>query len=137
MSVSWDGNRAVDERSDEGPHKARYSLRDTGEELEGERDGVDVWAVIGDDGESEDDEAELTEPTKRRNDDGCEETTNSGGMIPVHVQVVAVVSGHSGSDGCTEHLGEEEREDQASECPAEDGLAGTVDRLVNSIVGSI
>lgn len=137
VSVSRDGDGAVNNGPDEGPHEARYALRDTGEELEGERDGIDVWAVVGDDRESENDKAELTEPAKRRNDDSCEETSNSRGVIAVYVQVVTVVGGYGSSHGCTEHLSEKEREYQTSECPAENGLAGAVDWLVNSVVGGI
>lgn len=59
--VSWDGDCDVDAGADEGPDEARDALGPAGEELEGEGDGVDVGAVVGDNGEGKDDEAEVTE----------------------------------------------------------------------------
>lgn len=61
VAVTWDGDRAVHECTDKGPDESGNTLRLASEELERERDGVDVGAVVGDDGESEDDEAELAE----------------------------------------------------------------------------
>ena len=77
MAVTWDGDRAVHDCADEGPNEARHALRYASKELERERHAVDVWAVVGDDGEGKNDEAELSEATQVGNEDGSEKSANA------------------------------------------------------------
>ncbi len=111
MAISRDGDGAVDDGTDEGPHEAGDALRDAGEELKGEGDGVDIWAVVGNDGEGEHDKAEFAESAKRGDDDGGKETADSGTFVAVDIDIVTVVDGHCGGNGCAKKLGEEEGED--------------------------
>lgn len=61
VGVSGDGDGDVDCGADGGPDEAGHGLGPAAENLQGQADGVDVGAVVGDDGEGEDDEAELAE----------------------------------------------------------------------------
>lgn len=69
MAVPRDRNGAIDERPDEGPDEARHGLRPPSENLQTETHAVDVGAVVGDDAEGEDDEAELAEASQGREQD--------------------------------------------------------------------
>ena len=61
MAVPWYSNSAVNERTDKCPYEARYGLRVVRHELQAECQAVDIGAIIRDDAEGEDDEAELAE----------------------------------------------------------------------------
>lgn len=137
VPVARNGNSAVNESSDESPDEARNSLRDLGEELEGERDRVDVGAVVCNNGESEDNEAELTELSQRWYNDCREKTADSRCVVAVNVDVFTVVGSHGCSDCSTQHLREEKRKDESQPRPDEDRLAGAVNWLVNGVVCSI
>lgn len=54
MVIARDGNSHVDECANECPDESRNASRCASEELEGERDGVDVRAVVCNDREGED-----------------------------------------------------------------------------------
>ena len=154
-SVTWDSDCAVEDSSEEGPNITRsvdgllviFTLRGerwhlhflggTSHELERKSDGVDVGAVVGNDGESKNDKAELTEFAQRRNDDSGDQSSNVRSVISIHVDVLSTIVGHCGSDGCTEHLSEEEREDKTTPCPEEDCLAGSVYGLINSVISCV
>ena len=77
MTITWNSNGAVDESSNKSPHEAGNALRDASKKLEGERDRVDVGAIVGDDGKSEDDEAELSESAQGRDDNGSEKSADA------------------------------------------------------------
>lgn len=134
VAVARDGDGAVDDGADEGPDEAGHPLGGAREHLQREGHRVDVRAVVGDDGEREDDQAELTESAERWDEHSCEEATDAGGVVAIHVGVVAAVGSHGGADSSTEHLCEDERERQTSEGPEEDRHARTVDGLVDSVV---
>ena len=68
MVVARDGNSYVDERTNECPYESRNASRYAGEELQGERDRVDVRAVVCNNGKGEDDQAEAAEATERSED---------------------------------------------------------------------
>ena len=68
MVIAGDGNSYVDKCANECPDESRNASRCASEELEGERDRVDVWAVVCNDGKGEDDQAETAEGTKRSED---------------------------------------------------------------------
>lgn len=137
LSVAWDGDGAVDEGPDECPHETGNALGFLGEELEGEAHGVDVRAVVGDDGEGEDDQAEFAEVAQGRDDDCGEETSDVRRLVAFHVDVVAVVCSHGCGYCRAQHLSEEKWECETGVCPAEDGLAGTVDWLIDRVVCSV
>ena len=61
VGVAGDRDCAVDGGGDEGPDEARDVLGVVGEDLDAEADAVDVGAVVADDGEGDDDEAEVAE----------------------------------------------------------------------------
>ena len=61
VAVSRDRDRAVDDRADQSPQEARDHLGIVGQDLQREGEGVDVGTVVADNGEREDDDAELAE----------------------------------------------------------------------------
>ena len=88
-------------------------------ELQGEGQAVNVGAVVGDDAESEDDQAELAEAAKGRKEDRSQEAADPRRLIALGVRGVNSV--HGGGGHCkTEHLSEAQRDDQAAVCPGED-----------------
>jgi len=68
MVIARDSNSYVDECTNESPDESRNARRCTSEELEGERDRVNVRAVVCNDGKCEDNQAETAEGTKRSED---------------------------------------------------------------------
>ena len=100
MRVARDRNRNVDGCAHGGPDEARHALCPApAQDLDGQTDRVDVGAVVGDDAQGEDDEAELAEAAEGPEEDGAEETSCPGRFVAVHVLVVAVVEGGGGHDG--------------------------------------
>ena len=77
MTVSWDSDSNVDASTDESPDETWNTLGFAGKKLEGEGDGVNVWAVVGDNGESKDDEAEFAECAQAWDHDCGKKTANS------------------------------------------------------------
>src|SRR4051794_22083334 len=98
---------------------------------------VEVVPVVGDDGERQNDEAELSKLAKRVLDQhGIEQAAN--GTVCISIQIDRGLCGLCGSDhGCSEKLGEEEWEDEPGVGPGENLLAAGANRLVNGVVGSI
>lgn len=129
--VARDGDGDVDARADECPDEAWHARRRAGKDLQRQGDGVDVRAVVSDDGEREDDEAELAEAAEGRDEDLSEETADVVVFVGGHVGGVVDRGGH---DGCAEHLGEEERDDEAAPGPKEDRQAADADGLVDGVV---
>jgi len=137
VRVSWDGDGDVDTGCDSDPDEARDLLGPSSENLEGEGDAVDVWDVVADDGEGEDDEAELAESSEWVEEDGGEKTTGSRCGVSVGVLVDSSVGGSGSVDGCTKELGEEEWEDETGKDGEEEtGAVGSL-WLVDSVVGSV
>ena len=73
MGVPRDGDGAVDDGADESPDEAGDDGRPSAHHLQGEGDAVDVGAVVADNAQSEDDEAELAEAAERRKHVGKED----------------------------------------------------------------
>ena len=136
MGVARDGNGAVDEGADKSPDEARDELRPLAHDLQAEGDAVDVRAVVGDDAEREDDEAELAEAAERREQDRGEQAADAAFRVPVRVRRVDRVHGRGG-DREPEHLREAEREEQAGVGPDEGLDAGYVSGLVDGVVGRV
>ena len=137
MAVTGNGNGTIKEGSNKGPHEAGNALGNASKELEGERDGVDVGAVIGDDGQCEDDKAELSESAQGRDDNGSEKSTDARGMVSVYVDIVTLIGSHCSRDRCTEHLREKEREGETGVSPDENRFSGSADRLIDGVISSI
>ena len=116
VAVAWDSDRAVNDRADEGPDETGNALGDARKELQGQRDGVDIRAVVGNDGEGEDDEAELSKAAKGWDEHSSEEATDAGGLI-AGVVGVGLVQRDGRCNSGTQHLSEEERESKAAKCP--------------------
>nr|POE62784.1 hypothetical protein CFP56_03688 [Quercus suber] len=79
VAVAGDGDGDVDGRGDAGPDEAGDALGPASQDLHGERDGVDVGAVVGDNGQREDDEAELAEGADVGDENFAEKTAGAGG----------------------------------------------------------
>ena len=136
MAVAGDGDGAVHERADEGPDEAGDGLRPAAEQLQAERDAVDVGAVVRDDAEGQDDEAELSEAAQGREEHGGEEPADAGLLVAVRVAGVDGV-GDCRRDGQTEHFGETEGQDETAICPSKGLDSGDVYGLVYRVVGRV
>ncbi len=132
--VAGDGDGDVGAGAEEHPDEAGHALGLVGEHLEGQRHGVDVRAVVGDDGEGEHDDAELAKAAERGHEDRGQETTDT--RVEVGVEVVGVRESR-GHDGGTEELGEDQGEQETAEGPQEDAPLGAVDGLVDGVVSGI
>ena len=71
MAVAWDGNRAVYEGADECPDEAGHRLGVVCHELQTECQAVDIWAIVCNDAECENDKAEFAKAAKRGEEHGC------------------------------------------------------------------
>lgn len=71
MAVARYSNRAINQRANESPDESRHGLRIVRHELQTECQAVDVRAIVRDDAEGEDDEAELTEAAQGGEEHGC------------------------------------------------------------------
>lgn len=136
VRVSGDGDADVDAGGDEGPDEARDARGFAGEDLRGQADAVDVGDVVGDDGQGEDDHAELAKGSQV-DEDGADEAAGAGCVVAGLVAVVAAVDGGRGHDSHGEHLREQERDDQAEPGPEEDFTSRLSSGLVDGIIGSI
>lgn len=135
VRVARDGDGDVDEGGEAGPDEARHGLGAAGEDLRRQADGVQVRAVVGDDGEGEDDEAEAAEArADAGNQHGREEAADPGFIVATLVGVVAVGDGGGCHDGDAEHLGEEQGDDEADPGGEEDFAAGLRGGLVDGVV---
>jgi len=72
VRVARDGDDAVDERADERPNEAGDALSPAAQNLQAERQGVYVRAVVPDDRQGEQDQTELTETTEIREQYGSQ-----------------------------------------------------------------
>lgn len=136
VRISGNGNGERDTRGEEGPDETGNPLSPAAEHLEGQGDGVDVGAVVGDDGKGEDDKAELAESTEGL-EDGIDQATVTRGIPASHVLVVSAVYFDGGDDGDTEEFGENKGNDQTEPGGEEDLAATAVCGLVDSVVGGI
>lgn len=127
MTVTGDGDGAVDHGADERPQETRHLLGVVGEDLETEGQTVDVGAVVPDDAEGEDDQTELAESTQWGNEDLMQEPTDGVGFVSG--RKCRVVDGRGG-DGQTEGLGEHQGEDEADEDVEKDSGPRSRDWLV-------
>ena len=118
MAVARDGNGAVHQRADERPNEPRHRLRPTTHQLQTERHAVDVGAIVRDDAEGQNHEAELPEAAEGREQHGREESADAGLFVAVGVAFVDGVEGR-GCDGQAEHFGEAEGRDETAPCPKE------------------
>ena len=136
MAVAWDGDGAVHEGADEGPDEARDGLRPAAEQLQAEGHAVDVGAIVRDDAEGQDDEAELAEAAQGREEHGGEEPADAGLLVAVRVASVDGV-GNRRRDGQAEHFGETKGQDETAVCPRKGFDSGDGDRLVDGVVGRV
>lgn len=137
VTVPWDGNGDVYSSCNCSPNVSRHTLGVSRKDLDGQSDGVDVGAVVGNDGQGEDDQAEFTKGSEVIDENGAEETTGLALRIASCVAVVAAVEIGGAHDGDAKHLSEEEGNDQTNPGEKEDFLARLRDGLVNSVVRSI
>lgn len=136
VRVAWDSDGDVDAGSDCCPDEARDFGGFAGEDLRSETDGVDVWAVVGDDREGEDDHAELAEGAQV-DEDGADEAAGTCGVVACLIAVVAVVDGCGGHDGYSEELGEEERNDESEPGPEEDFTSRLIGGLIDGVISCV
>ena len=134
MAVAWDSDSAVDKGADERPDESWNGLRVVCHELQTECQAVDIGAVVCNDTERENDEAELTEAAERGKEHSCEKATDAGLVIAICVVLVVYCGG---CDGETEHLGESQWYDKSAPCPGKCLNAADVNRLVDCVVGRI
>ena len=108
------------------PDETRYALSPATHDLHCQADRVDVRAVVRDNGEGEEDQAELSEAAKRREENSCKETTATRSGVAIHISIVAIVDSSRAHNRNAEHFGEEEREHEANEDSQENFGAGLV-----------
>ena len=118
MTVARDGNGAVHQRADERPDEPRHGLRPPTHQLQTERHAVDIGAIVRDDAEGQDHEAELPEAAEGREQYGREKPADAGLVVAVGVALVDGIEGR-GRDGQTEHFGEAEGRYKTAPCPKE------------------
>ncbi len=136
MAVPRNGNRAIDNRPHKGPDETRDRLRPLRHELQAEGQAIDVRAVVGDDAEGEDDEAEFAEGAEGGEEHGGEEAADSGIFVAVCVGGVDWVE-RGGRDCQAEHFGEAEGENEPCVCPRERLDARDAHGLINGIISRI
>lgn len=134
VAVAWDGDGAVDDRGDQGPNEAGHVLSIVRDGLERERDGVDVGAVVADDGEGEHHNAECAEVAEPGDENFMEEPSNV--VVVVSVGVGWVVD-CCGADGCAQHHAEAQWDKKSKECVRKDLDSADVHRLINTVVRGV
>lgn len=135
MRVSRNGDCDVDTGTYSSPDEPRHTLRPlSAQDLDCQTDGVDVGAVVGDNTQSQNDEAEFAKATKRSKKYSAEETSRSGSLVAICVLVVAVVQRSSGHDRYAQHLSEEKRNDETDPDGKEDLRPRLVTGLVDCVV---
>lgn len=72
VAITRDSNGKGDARGEESPDKSRHALRSPAQHLQGQANGVDVGAVVGDNGQGQDDKAEFAEAAERLQH-GCDQ----------------------------------------------------------------
>ena len=93
MAVAGNSNSAVDQGADECPDETRHGLRPATQQLQAEGQAVDVGAIVRDNAESQDDEAELAEAAEGWEKHCCEESANAGLIVAICVAGVDRVEG--------------------------------------------
>lgn len=134
VRISRDGDSDITACSQECPDETGYTSSPSGEDLHAEGHRVNVRTVVGDDRQCKNNQAELAEPTQGGEEDSGEQTTDSGGAVSVRVDGVVDGGGHN---GCTKHLGEQERESEAAEGRDEDFGAVGAAGLIACVVGCV
>jgi len=137
VRVPRNSNGDISTSTDESPDEAWDNGGPSAKNLHGEGHAVDVWNIVSDDGEGEDNQAELSESTKVRNEDGSKETTNTSLAVTIGVDVIAIIDGGGRHDNSTEDFAEQEWEDQACHGGEEDANSVGGDWLIASVIGSI
>ena len=138
IRITRDSDGDVDSGTDGGPDEAGHALGEfSSEHLHGEADGVDVWAVVGNDAEREDYKAKFSESSQRAEEYGCEESTGSGGGVSVGVLVYAVVESRGCHDGDAEHFCKQKWNHETDPDGEEDLGAGLVRGLVDGVISGI
>ena len=133
VAVARDGDGDEGERAEGGPDEARNGLRPAGHDLQRQAQAVDVRAVVGDDAQSQNDEAELAKAAQRGNEHGAQDAADAGCVVADRVDVAGAI-GVRGCDCEAEHLDEGEGEDESEERPQEAFCSRSVDWLINSVV---
>lgn len=106
--------------------------------MHGESDGVDVRAVIRDDGESEDDETEFSKSSQVVDEDSAEKSACSGGLVADIIAVICREFGRSSAhDGNSEHFCKQQRNYQSEPCPEEYFSPGLRRGLIDGVIRSI
>lgn len=136
VGVAGDGDGEGDAGGEESPNETGHALRVAAQDLQGQGDGVDVGAVVGDNGESQNDQAELAETTQRL-EDGTDQTAVTGFGITKGVLVVSIVEGGCGHHGDAQELSEEQGDDETDPGREEDLAAAAVGGLVDCVVGRV
>jgi len=137
MRVSGDGNGDVDTGGNSNPDEAGYARSPASQDLHGESNAVDVWNVVSDDGQGQDDLAELSESVEVREQNSCKETTNSRICVSRSVDVVATVYLCGSENGSTKHLGKEKWEDETGKGSKEESGSVDVGWLVDSVISCV
>ena len=91
VRVAGNGDCDIHTSRNTSPDEAGNTLRPPSEHLHRQGHGVDVGTVVRNDGQSQDDEAEFTKRSKRREEHCCEQPTSAGGVVPVLIPIDAVV----------------------------------------------
>ena len=112
VRISRDGNGDIAARSQECPNETGYTGGPSGEDLHTEGHRVNVRTVVGDDRQCENDQAELPEPAQGGEEDGSEQTTDSGSVVSIRIGRVVDGGGHN---GCAKHLGKQKWESETTE----------------------
>lgn len=135
LAVARDGDGDVDGSGESRPEEARDVSSPPTQHHESERNRVDVWAVVGDDGQSQDDDTEFAEPTKALEQHGAKQTADASVFISSLVGIVATVQRSSGHDSGTEDFCEKESRVDSEPSSEEDVTLGSVARLIHRVVG--
>lgn len=135
--VTGDTDGKGDARGEESPDEPRHALRSPAQHLQRQADRVDVGAVVGDNGQGQDDEAELAE-TAERLKHGCDQAAVDGGSVAFGVLVVnSVAHLRRGHDGDAKELSEEQGNNQTKPCRKEDQTTALGLWLVDGVVGGV
>jgi len=137
MRISWDCDGNISTSSNSDPDETRNLLSPLSENLQSQGDRVNVWNVVANDGQSEDDEAEFAKATKWWEKDSSQETTNTSAGVSIHISVITSIDGSGREDGSAQELSEEKREDESSK-GGEENLGSAVGvSLIDSVISSI
>jgi len=134
VRIARDGNGAIDDAADQGPQKSRHFLSIVRQDLERKGQRVNVRAVVADNAEGQNDQAEFAKSTQGWEQHLGQQTAH--GVFLIGRGISRVVDG-GGGDGETQHLGETEREQQSGKDVEEDLDSTRVHRLVAGVVRGV